>query len=304
MKVVFVVGPTGSGKSKLSLDLATEFEGSIINADSIQFYKHFDIGSAKPTVTEMKLRPHFLFDLIEPLEEFSAADFRRSALKTLNDLKSQNCPLALIVGGSGFYLRALLFGMNEWPKTPDDVRKSVEQEIHTSGISKLYKELCARDPLYGASLHPNDTYRITRAIEILRAQDKTITELQSQKKKSDFPFEYKILGIQVDRTILRERIQKRTETMLQSGWMDEVKIALQKGWEKSPVLRSVGYLEICEHLKGNITLEEMSSRIVISTMQLAKKQMTWFRNQMNVEWLEADEGLKEAHKLVRALLNS
>lgn len=304
MKVVFVVGPTGSGKSKLSLDLASEFEGSIINADSIQFYKHFDIGSAKPTSDEMKIRPHYLFNLIEPLEEFSAADFRRSALKTLDDLKSQNCPLAIIVGGSGFYLRALLFGMNEWPKTPDAVRKSVEQEILANGISKLYEELCFIDPQYGKSLHPNDTYRITRAIEILRAQDKTISDLQSEKKKSDFPFEYKIVGIKVDREKLREKVQVRTQQMLQSGWMDEVKSALQKGWEKSPVLRSVGYLEICEYLKGNITLEEVSPRIVISTMQLAKKQMTWFRNQMNVEWLEADEGLKEAHKLVRALLNS
>ncbi len=299
MKVLFLVGPTGSGKSDLALQCAKFNSIEIFNADSIQCYQRVDIGSAKPTLKERSVCPHHLFDIVSPGDELTAGEYRRLAFESLKKCRSE---YAIVVGGSGFYIRALEKGLYEWPPTSQEVRESVQSDFESNGVEALYSELKKKDPEYAETLSTNDTYRIMRGVEVLREGAGLPSVLISNFQTTPFPYEYSILGVELPREELRERVEDRTQKMLKNGWVEEVKLLLKEGYKDWSPLKAIGYREVVEYLEGTISIEELEPKIVQSTMRLAKKQMTWFRNQHETKWLSSNEiknlDLRKLHDLV------
>jgi tRNA dimethylallyltransferase len=284
--LTFIVGPTACGKSQLALELAQKNKGAIVNADSVQVYKHLNIGSAKPTLNEQALVPHFLYDLVEPSQVFTAGNYRRAAMEII-DTYADKMPL-YFVGGSGFYIQALEKGMYEVePPTPEIVALLDDWEKQGT----LYQELHVRDPKTAGRLPEGDLYRIRRALEITLTTGRPFSDVDSQFKSQTSEllkrFDIKKIGIMIDRAQLRQRVEERTRKMLQAGLLDEVKDLLARGYGDSRALQSVGYKECLAYLAGQQNPEELFQNIVTSTMQLAKKQMTWFRRDIAIQWQQA-----------------
>ena len=286
MRVIFIVGCTGVGKSDLAFKWARSVDGHIINADSVQCFRSVNIGSNKPSPKLQAEVPHHLFNIVEEGKEFTAGDFRRSAFKTLKGLSDQKVSYVFIVGGSGFYLQALLKGMPSLPTVSIEERKKVIRNFEEYGLDALYKELKDRDPDYADKVHCRDMYRILRAIEILRTQRQTITDIMAKFQPCLFPYPKIIVGLKCDRGRLRQRIQERTSYMLKLGLVDEVRNLLQRDLKEWPVIKSVGYKQVVLFLEGKMKREDLLEEIVCATMQLAKKQMTWFRNKYNPYWID------------------
>ncbi|MCB0393609.1 MAG: tRNA (adenosine(37)-N6)-dimethylallyltransferase MiaA, partial [Bdellovibrionales bacterium] len=261
------------------------------------------IGSAKPSQDDRAICPHYIFDELDPDEPFTAGDFSRMAGECLLARESEGCPIAFVVGGSGFYLRALTKGMMDWPKADPLVRTKVLEDLKCLGIRKLYNELVERDIEHSKKIHPNDEYRILRALEILRSQPKTMTEIQNSFEPKRFKYDHIYIGFQKPREILRERVRDRTQNMILAGWEIEVRNLMERGWTETQAMNSVGYFEMKEFIAHRLTDRELPEKIVNSTMQLAKRQTTWFKYQMPVEWHDADKSLNEAMKKVTGLLN-
>lgn len=284
---VFIVGPTASGKSAVALPLAQKLSAPIINTDSIQIYKDINIGSAKPSYAEMKLHPHYLFDFVDLNTTYTAADY----VTSVQDLLwKENFDKALFVGGSGFYIQALQKGMFPNVKTPLEVKTELEAWIDREGFQSLWDWLKQVDPTAANKLSPNDHYRVRRAVEIMKTQDLTLTQLREEVatgKYSPLPPHQRLnLGLRADKDQLRERVRVRTQKMLDLGFVGEVEHLIQEGYEHSSALQSVGYKEVQMFLGGEIAKQDLFERIVTSTMQLIKKQMTWFSRDPSIEWFE------------------
>lgn len=284
--LTFIVGPTASGKSQLALDLAKKTNGAIVNADSVQVYKYLNIGSAKPSVEEQAAVPHYLYDLVEPSQIFTAGDYRRAAMEVI-DFQAHRTPL-YFVGGSGFYIQALEKGMFEVePPTPEVMLLLDNWE--KQGL--LYQELKVRDPKTAGRLPEGDQYRIRRALEITLGTGRPFSELENefknQKSKLSERFEIKKIGLKIERPLLRKRVEERTRKMLKLGLLEEVKDLMARGYGNSRALQSVGYKECLAYLAEQQKPEQLFQNIVTSTMQLAKKQMTWFRRDPAIEWMES-----------------
>lgn len=305
MKVVFVVGPTASGKSSLAISLAQKFSGAIVNCDSIQLYQKVDIGSAKPTHDEMKMVPHFLFDFVAPPDEITAGEYSRLFFAKLKELEAK-FKTVFVVGGTGFYFQAIEKGMFPIGPTDEKIKEQVLIEMaETGGPLRLYQELRARDPQKADKISPNDHYRLGRAIEMIRAHGKSVSEIEEEFRKFQAPFPYPLLkmGIQIDRSHLASRVRLRTQQMLESGWIEEVEDLLSQGLKSWAPLSSVGYREIVQFLeeKSDKNLKNLEDLIVQSTMRLAKKQRTWFARDHEIHWLTSTTGetmLKSAEDLV------
>ena len=280
---VLIVGPTGSGKSALAMDLAQRTKGSILNCDSLQTYQRLDIGTAKPSLKDRARVPHFLFDILAPGEVLTAGDFRKVALEVLKD----ELPTRKVfgVGGSGFYIQALEKGMFDVPKPKPEVDAAVREEAEKLGMPAMYAELEKLDADYAARVSPNDAYRILRALIIIRDSGKKVSELQREFKPSPFPYPIIKLGLLPSREELRPRIERRTDEMLSAGLVAEVKALLDEGFGDWPALMSVGYKECSAFLRGEISEPKLRSLISEKTMQLAKKQRTWFKRDLTIHWL-------------------
>jgi len=293
MKAIFVVGPTATGKSQLALSIAQKFGGCIVNCDSIQFYNRLKIGSAGPSDEELKLVPHYLYGYVNPPEEVTAGQYLRdfhNLIETNKDLKS---PL-IIVGGTGFYVQALEKGMYNVPQIQPELKQQIEDEIKEHGNEKAYKELTDFDP--ETKIHINDAYRIGRALEVKRAFNLKMSELKMQALLSDdaetkfkLPFPFMKIGVDVDREVLKDNIAKRTKKMLQAGFIDEVKALIDEGYGDWAPMSSVGYSEIKEFLAGRIAATDLEELINQSTRQLAKKQKTWFKRDLQTQWVRPDD---------------
>lgn len=286
MQVIFIVGPTGTGKSLLAIKWAKAVHGQILNADSVQCFKSLHIGANKPSKQLQAEVPHHLFDIVQEGKSFTAGDFRRAALYKLKELSDQKNSYAFVVGGSGFYLQALLKGMHPFPKVSLENRDRVVKDMSHYGLDFLYKELQTKDPLYAQKIHRKDKYRILRGVEILRTQPQTITQMQQKFQLYTFPYPKALIGLKCDRNELKRNIQIRTCQMLQLGLIEEVRVLLQKGLKDWPALKSVGYKQVVMFLEGQIKKEDLLEEIVQATMRLAKKQMTWFRNKYSVYWID------------------
>jgi tRNA dimethylallyltransferase len=281
------MGPTASGKTALAIELAKRLPCDIISVDSALVYRGMDIGTAKPTAAEQAQAPHRLLDLIDPTEAYSAADFRRDALREIESIVAQG-RIPLLVGGTMLYYKALLEGLSPLPAADPLIRQAIETEAEQIGWDALHAQLQQIDPVSAARIHPNDPQRLSRALEVYRISGKTLTEL-TQTKGEQLPYRTLQFAIApTDRELLRQRIAERYQLMLSQGFEQEVQALYQRGdlHADLPSIRCVGYRQMWEYLEGKMSYDEMVYRGIVATCQLAKRQMTWLRGWENVTWLE------------------
>jgi tRNA dimethylallyltransferase len=281
---VLIVGPTASGKSALGLELAEHFGGAILNCDSLQTYKRLDIGTAKPTAAEQKRVPHFLFDILGPGEVLTAGDYRKAAV--------------FGVGGSGFYIQALEKGMFDVPKP----KPEAEEKIRGLAPENRYELLRSLDPEYAEDLNPNDSYRITRALIVIEDSGRKVSELKKEFKPKPFPFPLLKLGLAPGREFLLPRVRARTAEMLKAGLLREIESLMAEGYGDWPALQSVGYREGLLFLKGEIAESQLAPLITEKTMQLSKKQRTWFKRDPEIQWLDPEKPFPQARELTENFL--
>lgn len=289
-KCIFVLGPTASGKSAWALDQAQKYNGSIVNIDSIQLYQDLIVGSASPTLNEKKIVPHHLFNYVEAPKEMTAGEYVRDFYELIKS--DVRFPL-FIVGGTGFYIQALEKGMYDLEPVPESFRRKIETELHQQGPARLYEELLQSDP--ESKIHINDHYRLVRAIEIIRFTGKSPSQLkkESEKNKNEFPFLYKKIGFDFEKIELEKRVKLRTKNMIENGIIEEVKYFCDKQMNDWSPLQSVGYKETLEYLTQHYTKDWLQEAINQSTMQLIKKQKTWFKRDTSILWSNQESALNQ-----------
>jgi len=286
---LFLMGPTASGKTELAIRLRQKYPIEIISVDSALIYKGMDIGTAKPDAREQELAPHRLIDILDPSESYSAADFRRDALKEMNDIVAEG-KIPLLVGGTMLYYKALLEGLSPLPAAEPEIRQQIEKEAIELGWDALHDQLKAIDPVSAERIHPNDPQRLSRALEVYRISGKTLTEL-TKTKGEPLPFRVKQFAIAPkERAELHRRIELRFEKMVENGFEDEMKAlyARKDLHPDLPSIRCVGYRQMWDYLDGNCTLDEAIFRGVCATRQLAKRQITWLRSWDDLTWLDSE----------------
>lgn len=282
---ILITGPTASGKSALALRLAREKNGVVINADSMQVYDTLRILTARPAEDEMEGVPHLLYGHVPATRAYSTGEWLRDVTALLPELKRDG-RLPVFVGGTGLYFKALTGGLSDMPEISQDIRCEVRLRLKEEGPEALHAELSARDATVAASLEPKDGQRIVRALEVLTETGRSITEFQGRLGPMVIdPSRAKKLVVLPDRKLLHERINRRFETMLETGAVDEVRALLALGPAPDlPVMKAIGVAQIAEMLEGRISREEVIERSSALTRQYAKRQMTWFRNQMDESW--------------------
>lgn len=301
--VIFVVGSTATGKSEWALRLAQEFGGVIVNCDSVQVYKKLDIGAAKPTREEQSLVKHYLLDYVSPPQEMTAGQYTRDFFDVMEQIP-EGVPV-FVVGGTGFYFMAIEKGMYPVLPVPPEIQKAVADELSKPGGAELlHRELLEKDPEYGAKIHLADHYRIGRAIELIRSQGKSVTEIQAEfaASQSRFPYPLLKIGPLWDRDVLSERIHQRTRKMLERGLVQEVRGLLDEGLESWAPMSSVGYKETIAFLQGQLDEVGLFEEISKNTRQLAKRQRTWFQRDKDIHWFAGQDGFSEARSMVEKFL--
>ncbi|MFW5799196.1 MAG: tRNA (adenosine(37)-N6)-dimethylallyltransferase MiaA [Spirochaetota bacterium] len=285
--VLGIVGPTGVGKTETSLYIAENYDGEIINADSMQIYKFMDIGTAKPTKEQLNRVKHHLIDIIEPDEAFNVKNYVDIAEKTINEVRSRN-KLPILVGGTGLYYKALLYGIFDAPDRNEKIRKEISEEINKIGLEEVHKKLSQIDRESGERIHPNDEKRIIRALEVYRLTGKTISKLQKEQKENFTPsFNYKLAGLSADRDIVYNRIESRCDKMLEAGLIDEVKKLRQMGYSRElQSMKAIGYSHIHRYLDNEISYEEMVRTFKRDSRRYAKRQWTLFNAINNIYWID------------------
>lgn len=282
--LVVVVGPTAAGKSALALRLASTRGGEIVSCDSLQVYRGLDIGSAKPTREERERVPHHLIDVVEPHEGFSAADYARLARAALAGVAVRR-RLAIVVGGTGLYLRALLAGLFEGPSRDEALRGRLGKIAGRRGDARLHGWLARVDPEAAARISPRDRVRVIRALEVLCATGRTLSEHHRSVAEPLRDFRVGIFGIAPDRHALLDAVEARTDRMWSAGLLEEVEGLLARGLSPDlRPLRAIGYRHAVAVLRDGLGSDEARSDMVRATMQYAKRQMTWFRHQVVARW--------------------
>ncbi len=286
LPVIFIMGPTASGKTDLAIELYNAVPSELISVDSALIYKGMDIGTAKPSAEELAKAPHRLIDFLDPLESYSAADFRQDALAAIEEIQNKG-KLPILVGGTMMYFKALLEGISPLPGADPQVRKQIELEAKEKGWAALHEELAKVDPQAAVRIHPNDPQRINRALEVYRISGQTMTQL-SACKGDGLPYEVLQFAIAPkDKKVLHQRIEQRFHQMIDKGFEREVKQLYDRGdlHLDLPSMRCVGYRQMWEYFDGKLDFEQMVYRGVVATRQLAKRQMTWLRGWQNLNWL-------------------
>lgn len=288
--LLVIAGPTAVGKSELALQVARQLKTEIVSADSAQVYRYMDIGTAKPSAEEQKRIKHHLIDLIDPDQPFSVADYQNAANEIINKLWSAK-KLPLMVGGTGLYIRAVTTAYAFGNKGADfNTRKSYEREAIRFGLSYLYQKLQDLDPEAARKIHPNDQKRIIRALEVYSLEGKPISEQVTQTRMTETPFKTILFGLNMDRDALYERIEKRVEKMLKKGFLEEVRSLKKKGFgEADPGLQILGYRQLFAYLEGNAGWEDTVIDIKKETRNLAKRQLTWFRREKEITWIDVND---------------
>lgn len=286
---IFLMGPTASGKTDLAIRLRQSLPVEVISVDSALVYRGMDIGTAKPSKAELALAPHRLIDIIDPSESYSAANFREDALREMAKISGQG-KIPLLVGGTMLYYKALLEGLSPLPKADEKVRSEIELKAKQSGWQNLHLELKKIDPISAERINPNDSQRISRALEVFYLTGKSLSELSEQKGEQ---LSYNLLQFAIapkERSILHQRIEQRFHKMLELGFQREVEQLYQRGdlHPDLPSIRCVGYRQMWEFLRGDYGYEDMVFRGVCATRQLAKRQMTWLRGwKSELQWLDS-----------------
>jgi tRNA dimethylallyltransferase len=280
---IFLMGPTASGKTTLSVQLAQALNGEIISVDSALVFKGMDIGTAKPTQEERGGIPHHLIDILDPAEAFSTGQFRRQALNIMGDITSRG-KIPILVGGTMLYFNALNSGLAKLPEADADIRAKLDQDLEKLGKEALHQRLAKVDPESAARIHPNDPQRIQRALEVYEISGKPLTSFFIEAQAQDIPYQrIKLIIAPQDRAILHDIIARRFKQMLEQGFIDEVVALYQRGdlTEKMPSVRAVGYRQAWSYLQGEYDLETMIEKAIVATRQLAKRQFTWLRREVD-----------------------
>lgn len=288
---IALMGPTASGKTALALDWALRFGGEIVSVDSALVYRGLDIGAAKPSAEEQGRVRHHLIDVRDPWQTYSAAEFARDARAAVVDILARGA-LPILAGGTGLYFRALLQGLSPMPEADPAVRAQLEAEAAEHGWAALHAELGRIDPVAAARIHATDPQRIQRALEVHRLSGRTLTDWQREARPATERFPCRVLKIAVapqDRAVLHARIERRFEAMLAAGFLDEMQglraLPALRGHPAPldlPAMRAVGYRQAWEHLDGTTTAAEFRDRAIFATRQLAKRQSTWLRGELDL----------------------
>jgi tRNA dimethylallyltransferase len=286
--LVIINSPTATGKTELAINLALEFGGEIISADSLQVYRYLDIGTAKPSQGQRSKVKHHMIDVVDPDEEFNAAFFAEQARIIIADLIRQGKPV-FIVGGTGLYIRALLRGIIETPTVDENIRNYYRQLREQHGKEYLYSLLQQRDADAARKININDSVRIIRALEVMEQTGESISAKQKRHSFADCPYKTYKIGIKLDRAELKQRIITRTEKMIADGLLDEVKSILDRGFRYNlKPLQSLGYKQIIGFLQKECNWENALNLIKRDTWQYAKRQLTWFNADKEINWFKPD----------------
>jgi tRNA dimethylallyltransferase len=288
-KVVIITGPTAVGKSGLAHRLAQALGGEIINADSMQVYRLMDIGTAKPSLRERQEVPYHLIDIIDPDQPFDASMFRSRASAVVRDLQERKKP-TLVVGGTGLYLRVLQRGIFSCPTSNPEIRKRLKQKASEEGPESLWTRLKEEDPIAAERIHPRDTFRVIRALEVWEMTGQPISQWQLWDREGDSEFNLLWIGLTLDRKVLYQRINERVEAMLAQGFLEEVRTLLNSGYSSDlNSMKSLGYRHLAGVLQGLGTLEEAKEKIKRDTRHYAKRQLTWLSKESNLKWYSPEE---------------
>lgn len=297
-KIIVICGPTASGKTGLSIELAKKIGGEIISCDSMQIYKHMNIGTAKPTNEEMQGIKHYLLDFVQPNERYNVAEFKTDATKAIETILSHN-NVPIIVGGTGLYVDALTKNIT-YPEMKIDLeyRKQLEETIQKEGLQNLYEKAKKIDAKAMETISSNDKKRIMRVLEIYHQTGKTKTELEIESRKNPIPYDYKIFAINMDREKLYDRINKRVDIMIEQGLIEEVKQLLKNYQEFPTAMQGLGYKEVVSYLKNELTQEEMIEKLKMETRRYAKRQLTWFRKNKDIKWIDGLRPIQDNIKFI------
>lgn len=303
-RVLAIVGPTASGKSKLAIKIAQRLKTEIISADSRQIFKELTIGTAKPDKEDLQKIKHHFINHISLNEQYDVGKFVKEAEKIINELHSLN-KIPIVVGGSGLYINSLLYGIFEGPSADEEIRQSLENELREKGLESLCQKLMEFDSETYAKIDKNNPRRIIRALEVYYLTGKSISQLQKEKHKTP-EFETLIFGLKWERQKLYERINRRVDQMIKAGLIDEVQNILKKfGRDVNVALQTVGYKEVIELLNGKISYDDMIELIKRNTRRYAKRQLTWFRKDKNIQWIEIqseDEFEEIAERIINKIV--
>jgi tRNA dimethylallyltransferase len=283
-KIAIILGPTAVGKSALALELASQLDGEIVNADSQQVYRYMDIGTGKPSMADRQRVRHHLIDVVTPDQEFNAAMFRHLASEVIYqvDERKRN---AIVCGGTGLYLKALTRGLFEGAGQDLEIRASLEKEIEESGLQSVYRRLAEIDPTVTSTIHPNDRLRTIRAMEVYQLTGKPISQWHNEHRFQEQPFEVLKIGLNCERAELYGRINRRSVAMVEAGFLDEVRGLASRGYSlELKSLRSVGYAQMAKVVRGSLTIDAALEEMKQVTRQLAKRQLTWFRGDKEIRW--------------------
>ncbi len=287
-KVVVIVGPTASGKTAVSIELAKKINGEIISADSMQIYKYMDIGTAKPTLDEMQGIKHYMLDVVMPDETFNVAKYKSMAESAIEEILRKG-KVPIIVGGTGLYINTLVDGI-EFADVPGDeeYRNELIEKGYREGAMSIYKELEKVDSESAKKIDQNNIRRVARALEIYKVTGKTKTQLDIESRK-EVKYDYRLFGMEWDRETLYNRIDLRVDKMIEAGLIDEVRNVTEKFKISNTAVQGLGYKEVIEYLNGNISYEEMIEKLKLETRHYAKRQLTWFRRDKRIKWIKPDE---------------
>lgn len=301
--VIVICGPTASGKTALSIELAKEINGEIVSCDSMQIYKDMNIGTAKPVVEEMQGIKHYMLDIISPNERFSVADYKKEAKKAIKEIIKKG-KMPIIVGGTGLYLDSLIYEIEYQDiKFDEDYRNKLEQRVEEVGLEELYKEAEEIDSEAIKKISPNDKKRILRILEIYHATGKNKTEQEKESRKKEVEYNYIVYAIDWKREELYCRINKRVDIMIAQGLVNEVEEILKKYNSFPTAMQGLGYKEVVEFLENKMTKEEMIEKIKLETRRYAKRQLTWFRKNKQTKWLNGENGIQNNIKIILEGIN-
>ncbi|GAB2548374.1 tRNA (adenosine(37)-N6)-dimethylallyltransferase MiaA [Gracilibacillus alcaliphilus] len=284
-KLLVIVGPTAVGKTALSIEIAKKFHGEIISGDSMQVYQGMNIGTAKITEQEKEGIPHHMLDILDPAQPFSVADFQTLVQQYIQEIAIRGRQ-PIIAGGTGLYIQSVLYDYQfADSRRSAAYQQKIEQELEQNGLEYVYNRLKRVDPVQAEKIHPNNIRRLVRALEVYDRTGLTMTEYQA-RQSAEARYDFHIIGLQMERELLYQRINQRVDLMIENGLIEEVAQLLQKGYEGTQAMRGIGYKEIIPYVKGEQSLEEAVDTLKRNSRRFAKRQYTWFNNKMPVHWYE------------------
>jgi tRNA dimethylallyltransferase len=302
-KIIIICGPTALGKTSTAINLSRTFNGEIIGADSMQIYRYMDIGTAKPTTDEQSRVAHHMIDLIDPDEHFHARQFAEMADEKIMKLYARNVT-PFVVGGTGLYIKALVNGLFTAGRTDIRVRERLQEQARIYGSDFLHQRLSRHDPDTAARIHPNDSYRIVRALEVYALTGTTITEFQREHGFKDNRFRALKIGLNINREVLYDRINHRVDAMIEAGFLNEVKGLLDMGYSDDlKSMQSIGYRHLVDFIKGRCSWDEAIRTLKRDTRRYAKRQLTWFKADPEIVWREPGQ-LIEIRRLIKKFLQA